>query len=158
IGAVSLLIFAGYKLEFHAFAKAFADERYSELQNFSKVLNLIQQYYVEEVDTKKLVYGAVKGMLRELDPHTNFMPPDMFKDFESETGGESGGLGIESTVQTGILTVTSPIEDTPAWNAGVKPGDKIISINGTSTKGLSLVEASQLMRGKSGSKVTLKIV
>ncbi len=158
VGLFSIIFYAGYKLEFQTFARAFAEERYSELQNFSKVLNLIQQYYVEEVDTKKLVYGAVKGMLRELDPHTNFMPPDMFKDFESETSGEFGGLGIEISVQNGILTVISPIEDTPAWNAGVKPGDKIISINGTSTKGLSLVEASQLMRGKSGSKVTLKIV
>lgn len=139
-------------------APAYAQERYADLQNFSKVLNLIQQYYVEEVDTKKLIYGAVKGMLRELDPHTNFMPPDMFKDFESETSGEFGGLGIEISVQSGILTVISPIEDTPAWQAGIKPGDKIVAINGNSTKGLSLVEASQLMRGKKGDKVVLKIV
>lgn len=137
---------------------AFAQERYSELQNFSKVLNLIQQYYVEEVDTKKLIYGAIKGMLRELDPHTNFMPPDLFKDFESETSGEFGGLGIEISVQNGILTIISPIEDTPAWNAGIKPGDKIVSIDGQSTKGLSLVEASQLMRGKKGVKIILRIV
>src|SRR4051794_35032168 len=98
IGLISLVVIAGYKLEFRPFTSAQADERYTELQNFSKVLNLIQQYYVEEVDTKKLIYGAVKGMLRELDPHTNFMPPDMFKDFESETSGEFGGLGIEISV------------------------------------------------------------
>lgn len=138
--------------------KAFAQERYAELQNFSKVLNLIQQYYVEEVDTKKLVYGAIKGMLRELDPHTNFMPPDIFKDFESETSGEFGGLGIEISIQNGILTIISPIEDAPAWEAGIKAGDKVIGVNGTSTKGMSLVEASQLMRGKKGSKAVLRVV
>lgn len=138
--------------------KAYAEERYSELQLFSKVLNLVQQYYVEEVDTKKLIYGAIKGMLRELDPHTNFLPPDIFKDFESETSGEFGGLGIEISVQNGILTIISPIEDTPAWAAGIKPGDKVIAVDGKTTKGLSLVEASQLMRGKKGSKTVLTIV
>lgn len=137
---------------------SFAEDRYSDLQNFSKILNLIQQYYVEEVDTKKLVNGAIKGMLRELDPHTNYMPPEMFKDFESETSGEFGGLGIEISVQNGILTIISPIEDTPAWIAGIKPGDKIVAINGQSTKGFSLVEASALLKGKRGSSITLSVV
>ncbi|XGC80720.1 S41 family peptidase [Bdellovibrio bacteriovorus] len=138
--------------------RAFAQERYADLQNFSKVLNLIQQYYVEEVNTKKLVYGAIKGMLRELDPHTNFMPPDIFKDFETETSGEFGGLGIEISIQNGVLTIISPIEDAPAWEAGIKAGDKVIAVDGNSTKGVSLVEASQLMRGKRGSKVILRVV
>lgn len=138
--------------------RAFAQERYADLQNFSKVLNLIQQYYVEEVNTKKLVYGAIKGMLRELDPHTNFMPPDIFKDFETETSGEFGGLGIEISIQNGILTIISPIEDAPAWEAGIKAGDKVIAVDGTSTKGMSLVEASQMMRGKKGSKIVLRVV
>lgn len=137
---------------------AYAEEHYADLQNFSKVLNLIQQFYVEEVDTKRLIYGAIKGMLRELDPHTNFMPPDLFKDFQSETSGEFGGLGIEISIQNGILTIISPIEDTPAWNAGIKPGDKVIAVDGKSTKGLSLVEASQLMRGKRGAKIVLKVI
>lgn len=138
--------------------KSFAEERYVELQNFSKVLNLIQQSYVDNVDTKKLVYGAIKGMLRELDPHTTFMTPDMFKDFESETQGEFGGLGIEITIQNGILIIISPIEDAPAWHAGVKAGDKVIQIDSHSTKGITLAEASQYLRGKKGSKVVLKIV
>ena len=137
---------------------SFAEDRYAELQNFSKILNLVQQYYVEEVDTKKLVEGAIKGMLRELDPHTNYMPADMFKDFESETSGEFGGIGIEISVQNSVLTIISPIEDTPAWIAGIKPGDKIVAINGQSTKGFSLVEASALLKGKRGSKITLSIV
>lgn len=137
---------------------AAGEDRYTELQAFTKILNMIQQYYVEEVDTKKLVYGAIKGMLRELDPHTNYMPPDIYKEFESETSGEFGGLGIEISIQNGILTIISPIEDAPAWNAGIKAGDKIVAIDGHSTKGLSLVECSQLMRGKRGSVVTLSIV
>lgn len=137
---------------------AWAKDRYTNLQNFTKVLNLIQQYYVEEVDTEKLVYGAIKGMLRELDPHTNFMPPEMFKEFENETSGEFGGLGIEISVQNGILTIISPIEDTPAFKAGIKAGDKVVAIDSQSTKGLSLVEASQFLRGKKGSRVVLKVV
>lgn len=137
---------------------AFAQERYTELQLFSKVLNLIQQYYVEPVDTKKLIHGAIKGMLRELDPHTNFMSPDVFKDFETETSGQFGGLGIEISLQNGILTIISPIEDTPAWQAGIKAGDKVIAVDGKSTKGLSLVDASQLMRGKKGSKTILTVI
>lgn len=137
--------------------RVFAEERYQELQLFAKVLNLVQQYYVEEVDTKKLIYGGIKGMLRELDPHTNFLPPEIYKEFETETSGEFGGIGIEITVQNGVLTVISPIEDTPAWKAGVKAGDKIVEIDGESTKGFSLVEAAQRMKGKKGAKIKLGI-
>ncbi len=136
---------------------AYAKERYSDLQTFAKVLNLVQQYYVEEVDTQKLIYGGIKGMLQELDPHTNFLPPDIYKEFETETSGEFGGIGIEITVQNDILTVISPIEDTPAWEAGIMAGDKIVEINGESTKGFSLAEAAQRMRGKKGSKVRMGI-
>lgn len=136
---------------------AVAKDRYQELQLFTKVLNLVQQYYVEDIDTQKLVYGGIKGMLQELDPHTNFLPPDVYKEFESETSGEFGGIGIEITVQNDILTVISPIEDTPAWQAGIQAGDKIVEINGVSTKGFSLAEAAQHMRGKKGSKVRLGI-
>jgi len=136
---------------------AYAEERYVELQLFAKVLNLVQQYYVEEVDTKKLMYGGIKGMLRELDPHTNFLPPDIYKEFETETSGEFGGIGIEITVQNSILTVISPIEDTPAFKAGIKAGDKVVEIDGESTKGFSLVEAAQRMKGKKGQKIRLGI-
>ncbi|MES3039493.1 MAG: S41 family peptidase [Bdellovibrionota bacterium] len=156
--AAGLLALLFFMSAFGFQIRAFAEERYSELQNFAKVLNIIQQYYVEPVDTKKLVYGAIKGMLRELDPHTNFMQPEIFKDFESETTGEFGGLGIEISVTNGILTIISPIEDTPAWHAGIKAGDKVVAVDGKSTKGLSLVEASQLMKGKKGTKVILQVV
>ncbi len=143
---------------FNFFLRAEPEERYGDLQNFAKVLNLVQQFYVEPVDIKKLVYGAIKGMLRELDPHTSFMQPELFKEFQTETSGQFGGIGIEISIQNGILTIISPIEDTPAWEAGIQPGDRVIAVNGTSTKGLSLVEASQLMRGKTGTKIVLKVV
>lgn len=132
-------------------------DRYEKLQIFTKVLNLVQQYYVEEIDAEKLIYGGIKGMLAELDPHTNFLPPDVFKEFETETTGEFGGIGIEITIQNEVLTVISPIEDSPAWQAGVKAGDRVVEINGESTKGLSLVEAAQRMRGKLGSPVKMGI-
>jgi carboxyl-terminal processing protease len=136
---------------------AVAKDRYQDLQIFTKVLNLVQQYYVEEVDTRKLIYGGIKGMLQELDPHTNFLAPEVYKEFESETSGEFGGIGIEITVQNDLLTVISPIEDTPAYEAGIQAGDRIVEINGESTKGFSLAEAAQRMRGKRGSKVRLGI-
>lgn len=138
--------------------RAYADDRYLNLQIFAKVLNIVQQYYVEPVDTQKLIYGGIKGMLRELDPHTNFLSPDIYKEFESETSGEFGGIGIEISVEDGILTIISPIEDTPAWKAGIEAGDKIVEIDGTPTKGMSLVEAAQKMKGKNGTKIRLGIM
>lgn len=134
------------------------EERYEEIQIFAKVLNLVQQFYVEDVELKKLIYGGIKGMLQELDPHTNFMSPEIYKEFESETSGEFGGLGVELTVQDSVLTVISPIEDTPAWTAGIQAGDKIVEINGESTKGYSLVEAAQKMKGKKGEKIKLGVI
>lgn len=158
---IAFLLIAGSGYLFGAMTngsmQAFAKERYQDLQIFTKVLNLVQQYYVEEVDTQKLIYGGIKGMLSELDPHTNFLAPEVFKEFENETSGEFGGIGIEITVQNDILTVISPIEDTPAWQAGIQAGDKIVEINGQSTKGFSLVDAAQAMRGKNGAKVHLGI-
>ncbi|MCB0420739.1 MAG: S41 family peptidase [Bdellovibrionales bacterium] len=153
---VSSIVFIGIGLTSPS-VQGYAKERYQDLQLFAKVLNLIQKYYVEPIDTQKLIYGGIKGMLHELDPHTNFLPPEVYKEFESETTGKFGGLGIEITVQKGVLTIISPIEDTPAWHAGIKAGDKVVAINGESTKGLSLVEAAQLMRGKMGSTVVLSI-
>ena len=136
---------------------SWAKERYSELKLFAQALNLVQRYYVKHVDTKKLIYGGIKGMLNELDPHTNFLEPDTYKQFESETAGKFSGLGLEITEKNGILTVISPIEDTPAFNVGIKPGDKIVEINGESTKGMTLVEVAHKMRGKKGSKIELGI-
>jgi carboxyl-terminal processing protease len=159
LGLVVSITLAGLLLAPFMIKTAFAvgKDRYGDLQLFAKVLNLVEQHYVEDVDTKKLIYGGIKGMLSSLDPHTNFLPPDIFKEFKVETSGEFGGVGIEISVQDDVLTVMSPIEDTPAWKAGIKAGDKIIEIDGKTTKGISLAEAVSKMRGKKGSNVVITI-
>lgn len=135
-----------------------AQEKYKDLQIFAKVLNLVQRYYVENIDVSKVIQGGIKGMLNELDPHTNYLPPDIFKEFQEETSGEFGGIGIEIGMQKDVLTIISPIEDTPAWNAGIQAGDQILKINGTPTKGMSLVEAAQKMKGKDGEIIKFEIL
>ncbi len=153
----SIVLMFAVMLSFLSFS-TYAKDRYMNLQLFTRVLNLAQKYYVEKVDYKNLIYGGLKGMLSVLDPHTNFLPPDVFKEFENETSGEFGGIGIEITVKNSVLTIISPIEDTPAWKAGIKAGDKVVSINGESTKGFTLVEAAQRMKGKNGTVIGLGII
>jgi len=131
---------------------------YESIELFTDVLKIVQKNYVEGVDTKKLVYGAINGMLSSLDPHSSFLPPDMYKEMKIETKGSFGGLGIEITVKDGFLTVISPIEDTPAFRAGIKSGDQILKIEGTLTKDMSIVDAVKRMRGAKGSKVTITIM
>lgn len=131
---------------------------YESIELFTDVLKIVQKNYVEEVDTKKLVYGAINGMLSSLDPHSSFLPPDMYKEMKIETKGSFGGLGIEITVKDGYLTVISPIEDTPAFRAGIKSGDQILKIENTLTKDMSIVDAVKRMRGPKGSKVTITIM
>ena len=134
-----------------------ADNHYKGLQKFTKIMNLVKQYYVEKVDIKKLIYGGINGMLAELDPHTNYLRPEVFKEFQNETAGKFGGLGIEISLQKEALKVISAIEDTPAWKAGIQAGDRIISVDKKKVKGLSLVEAAQLMRGPLGTRVLLEV-
>ncbi len=131
---------------------------YTQLRLFSQVLDLVQRSYVKEVDPQELIYGAIQGMLSNLDPHSSFLKPDDYKELQIETKGSFTGIGIEITIRDGILTVVAPIEGTPAWKAGLKPGDKIIKINGKPTKGMSLIEAVKLLRGPKGTKVTISIL
>ncbi len=131
---------------------------YQQLRLFSQVLDLVQRSYVKEVDPQELIYGAIQGMLSNLDPHSSFLKPDDYKELQIETKGSFTGIGIEITIRDGILTVVAPIEGTPAWKAGLKPGDKIIKINGKPTKGMSLIEAVKLLRGPKGTKVTISIL
>jgi carboxyl-terminal processing protease len=133
------------------------NDRYESIELFNRVLQFVKSNYVEEVKTKTLVEGAIKGMLETLDPHSNFLPPNVYKDMQVDTSGKFGGLGIEIGMKDNILTVLAPIEDTPAWKAGLKPNDRIVKINSESTKGLSLVEAVSKMRGKPKTNVTLSI-
>ena len=133
-------------------------EAYESLKVFTDALSMIQKNYVEKVSSKDLVYGAMKGMLEGLDPHSSFMNPDTFKEMQVDTKGEFGGLGIEITMKDGILTVVSPIEDTPAFKAGIKAGDIIIKIDGKGTKDLTLMDAVKMMRGPKGTQVTVTVV
>ncbi len=133
-------------------------DRYENLELFQKVLHFVEANYVEDkIKNKDLVYGAIKGMMETLDPHSSFLPPDVFKDMKIDTSGKFGGLGIEIGMKDNILTVIAPIEDTPAWKAGLKPNDRIVKINSESTKGMNLVEAVSKMRGKKGTDVMLSI-
>ncbi|MGK5087481.1 S41 family peptidase [Bdellovibrionota bacterium FG-2] len=131
--------------------------RYENLELFQKVLHFVEANYVDEIKNKDLVYGAIKGMLETLDPHSNFLTPEIFKEMKVDTSGKFGGLGIEIGIKDNILTIMAPIEDTPAWRAGLKPNDRIVKINRESTKGMSLMEAVGKMRGKKGTDVTLSI-
>lgn len=134
------------------------DEAYEKLKVFTEVLTLIQANYVEEVNSRELVYGAIRGMLEALDPHSTFMPPDVYREMQVETQGSFGGLGIEITVRDRQLTVVAPIEGTPADRAGILSGDRIVRINGEPTKDMTLIEAVRKLRGPRGSQVTISII
>ena len=131
---------------------------YDELKLFTDVLSHIQKDYVEESKSKDLIYGAIKGMMETLDPHSGFMPPESFKEMQAETKGRFEGLGIEITMKEGILTVVAPIEDTPAFRAGILAADQIIKIDGEPTKSLTLMDSVKKMRGPKGSQVTITIM
>lgn len=132
-------------------------EDYESLETFTNILSIVKKNYVEDVNAKDLISGAINGMLNGLDPHSAYLTPDLYKELQMDTQGRFGGLGIEITVRTGVLTVVSPIEDTPAYRAGVKSGDQIIKIEDDFTKDMSLMEAVKRMRGNRGSKVTISV-
>lgn len=136
-------------------AHALSNDTYQELDTFASVLAIVQKNYVEPVSTKRLIDGAISGMLASLDPHSAYLTPDLYRDLEVETRGSFGGLGIEITIKNGALTVVAPIEDTPAYRAGLKAGDQIIKIDDDFTKDMSLTEAVKRMRGPKGSKIKL---
>ena len=131
---------------------------YEDLKVFTEVIGLLQKEYVEETKSRDLVYGAVKGMLETLDPHSAFMPPEVYKEMQEETKGRFEGLGIEITLKEGILTVVTPIEGTPASKAGILAGDLIVKIDGEPTKNLTLMESVKRLRGPKGTKVTITIM
>src|SRR5271166_4443683 len=136
-------------------AQALPSDSYHELETFANVLAIVQKNYVEPVTTKRLIDGAITGMLASLDPHSAYLTPELYRDLEVETRGSFGGLGIEITIKNGVLTIVSPIEDTPAYKAGLKAGDQIIKINDDFTKDMTLTEAVKRMRGPRGSTIKL---
>jgi carboxyl-terminal processing protease len=132
--------------------------RFEELELFNKVLYLIENQYYRKVDTNKLIEGALKGMMDTLDPHSAFLNKEFFKKMQNDTDGEFGGLGIEVTQKDGVVYVVTPIDDTPAFKAGIKAKDKIVEINHESILGMTLDESTDRMKGEAGVKIHLGIV
>ena len=151
LGALSVILVSATS------ARASEAEIYRQLDLFANVYQEVKQNYVEELTDKKLVEKAIAGMLAELDPHSAYMPPEAYKGLTEQTKGEFGGLGIEVTMENGLVKVVSPIEDTPADRAGLQPGDLVIEIDNQSVEGMSLSDAVDKMRGPVGTKVNLKI-
>ena len=139
------------------FAKNETNTLYEKLDLFSDVLEKINKEYVKEVDQSEVIDSAINGMLQSLDPYSSYMNPESFKNMNVETKGEFGGLGIEITMEAGVVKVITPIEDSPADKIGVKAGDYIIKINDKQVKGLTLMEAVNLMRGKIGTSINITI-
>jgi len=133
------------------------NELYEKIDLFSEVLEKIENEYVEEIDQAETMDAAINGVLQSLDPYSSYMNPEVFKESREETSGEFGGLGIEVTMEAGVVKVISPIDDTPAAKAGVKAGDYIVKINGDQVQGKTLMEAVNLMRGPAGSPIEITI-
>ena len=130
---------------------------YQSLETFANILAIVQRNYVKEVETEKLITGAIEGMLGSLDPHSSYLTGDAYRELQTETEGRFGGLGLEITVRNGVLTVISPIEGTPAARAGVQPGDQVVGIDDRSTEELGLADAVKQLRGPKGSSVTISV-
>ena len=141
----------------HQHLLAGTDKTYEELKVFSDVLDIIEKNYVEPVDSKKLIRGAIRGMISSIDPHSAFLLPESYKDLQIETKGQFSGIGIVITMQDNVITVISPIEGSPAYDAGIKAGDQIIAVNGEETKDMMLWEAVKRMRGEKGTSVVISI-
>src|SRR5213592_577968 len=131
---------------------------YEQLRLFTEVLSIVQNQYVDEIPPKDLIYNAIKGTLRGLDPHSSFLDPESYREMQVETSGSFGGLGIEITLRDDVLTVVAPIEGTPAHRAGLHPADRIVKIDGLVTKDMQLADAVKRMRGRPGSKVIISVV
>ncbi len=158
VAGILLIFIAGMTFGLNAKTKSEQLKEDLELLGiYTDVFRLVKEIYVEPVDSKKLIYGSLRGMMNALDPYSAFFTPDEYKEFTTETHGEFGGLGIEITMENHKLIIVAPIEDTPAWRAGLKPGDIIIEIDGKPTDKMTLMQAVKLMRGKPGTKVTLTI-
>jgi len=150
---VGLLFFQGNGGE----VKADSDAVYKNIELFTEVLREIEKHYVEPQESQKLIYGAINGMVRSLDPHSSFMTKDEYQELMTETKGSFSGVGIEITIKDDVLTVVSPIEGTPAFKAGIKAGDRIVKIEEKSSKGMTLMDAVKNIRGPQGSEVKLTI-
>ncbi|MFC1510648.1 S41 family peptidase, partial [Candidatus Omnitrophota bacterium] len=157
-GLVVLAFFATTSLALSQIDNDVKDDLYSQIELYSYTLTTIQADYVEEMKPKDLIYGSLKGMLSTLDPHSQFLPPDEYKELKTETQGKFGGLGIEISIRDGLLTIITPIEDTPAWHAGVKAGDRIVKIEDELTKDITLSDAVKKLRGDPGTDINITVL
>ena len=142
---------------FHSAYSQNTDKLYKKIDLFSEVLEKIQKEYVNEIDQADVMDSAINGILQSLDPYSTYMSPEIFKEMQTETSGEFGGLGIEVSMESGVVKVISPIDDTPAAKAGVKAGDYIVRINNEQVQGKTLMEAVNLMRGPVGSSIEITV-
>ena len=133
------------------------NEIYKKIDLFGEVLEKINKEYVDEINQSESMDSAIDGLLQSLDPYSSYMSPEVFNEMQTETSGEFGGLGIEVTMESGVVKVISPIDDTPASKAGIKAGDYIVKIDNTQVQGKSLSEAVDLMRGPVGSGIELTV-
>ncbi len=153
-----LFFFTGYYLAGVSKAGSSQEDEYSYMKLFTDALQIVKEHYVEEPSMKKLIYGALKGMLTSLDPFSTFFTPEHYKEFMSETEGHFGGVGIEISMEKGRPIVVAPIDGTPAFKAGLKPGDVIIAINDEDTFNMTIIDVVKKIRGKPGTKVKLTIL
>ena len=158
IALILVIIFLASASLAISFERKKHDELYRQVELFSDALAIVDSDYIEEVKPKELIYGSLKGMLSSLDPHSQFMDADTYNELKADTEGKFGGLGIEISLKDGLLTIVTPVEDTPAWKAGLKSGDRIVKINNKLTRGMDLTEAMKNLRGQPGSVVELTIL
>ncbi|MDD4463974.1 MAG: S41 family peptidase [Desulfobacterales bacterium] len=154
---IAVAVFWTFFSGFNRNLSAASEETYRGLKLFSDVIDLIEKNYVDPVDSKELIQKAIQGMVQGLDPHSSLLPPEALEELQMETQGEFGGIGIVITQEDEVFKVISPIEGTPAYKAGIVAGDRIINVDGQSTKGMMLWEAVKKMRGPKGTEVVLTI-
>jgi carboxyl-terminal processing protease len=155
---IGIFVFSTFVLSGTVIEKKRNDDLFKQVQLFSDTLAIINSDYVDEVKSKDLIYGALKGMLSALDPHSQFMDPDTYNELKVDTEGKFGGLGIEITIKDSLLTVITPIEDTPAWKAGLKANDRIVKIDNELTRDITITDAVKKLRGKVGDPVSLTVL
>jgi carboxyl-terminal processing protease len=151
------LVFGGRDLPEVSARESGKSNLFEELKVFTDVLSVVKRDYVSDIENKRIVEGAIKGMLGTLDPHSGYLDPDFYQDLQVQTKGEFGGLGIEITIKEGLLVVVAPMEDSPAEKAGVRPGDIIVKIDGKFTKEFSLVDAVKRLRGPKGTPIEISL-
>ena len=154
---ITSIFFLIFNLSYSSSSRGNENNIYKKIDLFSEVLDKVKKEYVEVIDQSEVMDAAINGVLQSLDPYSAYMSPSMYKEMATETSGEFGGLGIEVSMEAGVVKVISPIDDSPASKAGIKAGDYIVKINNIQVQGKSLTEAVELMRGPIGSEINITI-